>query len=199
MARIITETNSNRKDIILKNAAALFRRNGFKSSSMRELADSLNIEAPSLYNHFRSKAELLRGICFSVAEDFTTHIVSVNASTASSHEKVTGLISFHIKKMHSEFDNVYVSNHEWKHLQPEDLEHFLSQRRQYENVMTSIITAGIKSKELRTQNPRVTVLTILSAVRGLEFWQRHKKELSIKELEQEMISLLIGGIINTAP
>lgn len=195
MARILLDTNSNRKEIILKHAAALFRKNGFRAASMRELAETLNIEAPSLYNHFGSKAHLLAEICFSVAQDFTGHMDSVCASQLSAAQQMEEIILFHIKKMSAEFDKVYVSNHEWKHLGNEDLQKFLLQRRRYENAMTEIINNGIKNKELRKQNTRITVLTILSAVRGLEFWQRHKKELSTKELETEMVTLLLRAIV----
>ncbi len=195
MARIKILSNSNRKEIILKNAAALFRKRGYKAASVRELAERLDIEAPSLYNHFRSKAELLKKICFSTMVDFTGHIDMVVASKESNVKKTEALIRFHIQKMYNDFDFVYVANHEWKHLPKEDLELFLSQRKEYERRMIEIIIEGINKKEFRKSHPQITVLTILSAVRGLEFWQRHKKELSITELEDHMVHHLINGII----
>jgi hypothetical protein len=36
---------------------------------------------------------------------------------------------------------------------------------------------------------------MLSAVRGLEYWQRNKKEISINELEKNMTEQLLNGII----
>ena len=39
------------------------------------------------------------------------------------------------------------------------------------------------------------VLTILSAVRGLEFWQRHKKNISAQVLEDTMVDHLLNGIV----
>ncbi len=52
-----------------------------------------------------------------------------------------------------------------------------------------------KKKELQNIHPHVAVLTILSAVRGLEFWQRHKKELSIEVLENNIVNHLLHGLI----
>ncbi len=195
MARIKIVSNSNRKEIILKNAAALFRKRGFKAASVRELAERLDIEAPSLYNHFRSKAELLKKICFSIMVDFTRNIETVASSDTGSVQKIEMLIRFHIQKMHTDFDFVYVANHEWKHLPKDDLELFLAQRKEYERRMIEIVAQGMDKKEIRKSHPQITVLTILSAVRGLEFWQRHKKELSITELENNMLHHLINGII----
>ena len=52
----------------------------------------------------------------------------------------------------------------------------------------------LQKKELKNINPYVAVLTILSAVRGLEFLQRHKKNISATELENDMVTHLLKGI-----
>ena len=78
MAKIKSTANGTKKDAIIKKAAALFRNKGFKATSMRELAEKIGVEAPSLYNHIGSKSELLQAICFKVAEDFTLHLQAYN-------------------------------------------------------------------------------------------------------------------------
>ena len=70
MARIQTEKDVSRKEVILKASAKLFREKGYKAASMRDLAVKVGVEAASLYNHIRSKAELLHDICFNVANVF---------------------------------------------------------------------------------------------------------------------------------
>ncbi|MFX9050258.1 helix-turn-helix domain-containing protein, partial [Acinetobacter baumannii] len=67
MGRIKTESNISRKEVIIEKAAILFKEKGFKAASMRELADIVGVEAASLYNHIKSKNELLNIICFDVA------------------------------------------------------------------------------------------------------------------------------------
>ena len=54
---------------------------------------------------------------------------------------------------------------------------------------------GILKKEFKNIHPQVAVLTILSAVRGLEFWYRHKKNIKIKELESNILDHLLNGLI----
>ena len=74
MAKIKSGKNASKKDIILKKAALLFKTKGFNAASMRELAEAVGVEAPSLYNHIGSKSELLQAICFKVAIEFTTQL-----------------------------------------------------------------------------------------------------------------------------
>jgi len=194
MAKIKAISNGTKKDAILKKAAALFRKKGFAATSMRELAENIGVEAPSLYNHIGSKAELLRDICFHTGQGFTNHLNEISEHDGSASGKLEALIRFHIKMMLLSFDEVYVSNHEWKQLPDPYRSNFLQVRRNYEKKMQQIIEKGIDEKEFRDLNSQVTVLTILSALRGVEFWQRNKKEISSEELENSIVEHLLKGL-----
>lgn len=195
MAKIKAAANGTKQDAITKKAAALFRKKGFKATSMRELAENIGVEAPSLYNHIGSKSELLQNICFKIANDFTVQLQLVEDSKQKTIQKLEELIRFHIHMMLDSFDEVFVANHEWKHLEEPYLSNFLNQRKLYESRMVQLVRDGIKKKELKNIHPHVAVLTILSAVRGLEFWQRHKKELVAEELENNIVNHLLNGLI----
>ena len=126
MARIKTEKNISRKDVIVSKAAVLFREKGFKAASMRDLAESVGVEAASLYNHIKSKIELLHEICFGVANRFMHNMEEVESESISSIAKVEKLLRFHISEMVHHYEAVYVSDREWKHLKRE---HFTGSKR----------------------------------------------------------------------
>ena len=195
MAKIKIESNGSIKDKILVNAAELFRKKGFAAASVRELAEALGIEAPSLYNHIGSKAELLQEVCFEVAKDYTIHMEQVLQSKKNAADKIAEIIRFHVRKLSTDFDKVFVSEHEWKRLPQKSLEEFLAQRKLYENNMIDFVKEGIAKKIFKNLLPSIAVLAILSAVRGLELRQRHKNEFTIEELEETMIQHLLHGII----
>jgi TetR/AcrR family transcriptional regulator, cholesterol catabolism regulator len=194
MAKIKPGKNASKKDVITQKAAALFKSKGFSSASMRELAEAVGVEAPSLYNHIGSKSELLQDICFKVANAFTLYLDTVENTPANHATRLEQIIRFHIRMMLDLFDEVYVANHEWKHLKEPYLSNFLIQRRGYEKRLISLLENGIAAKEFKPTNPYVAVLTILSAVRGLEFWQQHKKNISSQVLEDDMVNHLLKGI-----
>ncbi|RYF91521.1 MAG: TetR/AcrR family transcriptional regulator [Chitinophagaceae bacterium] len=196
MAKIKSAGTLTKKDSIVKAAAALFRTRGYKATSMRELALSMGVEAPSLYNHIGSKSELLQCICFKVANAFQGHLQQVENLQASPVVKLEKLIRFQIQMMLQAFDEVYVSNHEWRYLEEPHHSDYLQQRKTYEQRMVMLITEGKGQNLLKDVHPQVAVLTILSAVRGLELWQRYKKELDAAVLENNMVNQLLTGIIN---
>ncbi len=196
MTKIRAGRHGTKKDTIIQKAAALFRIKGFNAASMRELADSMGVEAPSLYNHIGSKSEILQAICFSIAEQFTTHLLWTEQTEMTGLSRLEAVIRFHIRMMLEHYDEVYVANHEWKCLKEPYLGNFLNQRRQYEKRLAAWVETGIRKKEFRVANPYVAVLTFLSALRGLELWLRHKKNFSADELKNDMVNLLLRGLIN---
>ncbi|MCG9899466.1 MAG: TetR/AcrR family transcriptional regulator [Sediminibacterium sp.] len=194
MGRIQVDNKASRKDVIIQKAATLFKEKGYQAASMRELAESVGVEAASLYNHIHSKTELLHIICFHVANTFTDHMDIVEASKTSAIEKVEQLLRFHIKRMVQDYEQVYVSDREWKHLAEPYLSNFQNQRRTYRKRFASIIQAGIKAGSIKKIDAATAVLIMLHAISGIESWHRSKAKINGKELEEQMISILIGGL-----
>jgi len=62
----------SKKELIIQEAALIFKQKGYSATSMRELAEKVGMEAASLYNHIRSKDEILEEICFKVANQYVS-------------------------------------------------------------------------------------------------------------------------------
>ena len=196
MGKIIAGKNGSKKDVITRKASALFRKKGFPATSMRDIAEAIGIEAPSLYNYIESKNEILKDICFRIAKSFTDYLREVELSPKSNLTKIESIIRFHISMMIEEYESVYISNHEWKHLPEPFLSDFMNRRRNYRSRLAAILQKGIDKKEIRPVNSYVSVLTILSAINGIEGWQKSGKKVDAKLLEENMIKILIEGLRN---
>ncbi len=198
MARIIIDKNSSRKEVILTKAASLFREKGYKAASMRDLAESVGVEAASLYNHIKSKTELLHEICFGVANRFMHKMEEVEGEKISPIEKIEALIRFHIDEMILHYEEVYVMDREWKHLSDPYLSNFQNQRRMYRKRFAAIIEQGISLKNIKPIDASTAVLILLHAIGGIESWHRSTQKISAEALTANMISILIGGIAASA-
>jgi AcrR family transcriptional regulator len=194
MGRIKTESNGSRKDVIIEKAATLFKEKGFKATSMRELADIVGVEAASLYNHIKSKNELLNIICFAVANRYTQKLDEIEAEKVTSINKIEKLLRYHIQGMIYHFDEVYVSDREWKHLDNPYLANLQTQRRTYRKRFAALIEEGIKKREIKKIDAPTAVLIMLHAISGIESWHRSKQKISGKELEENMVTIMIDGL-----
>ena len=194
MAKIRSRKNSTKKEVIIEKASKLFREKGFGAASMRDLAEHVGVEAASLYNHIQSKSEILQSICFKVANEFISHLDAVEVSVQPTLKKMEMIIRFHIRMMLDQYEYVYISDHEWRHLPEPYLSNFLNQRRNYRKSLGDLIEQGIARGEIKMLEPYVAVLTILSAISGIESWQRSRKQISAETLETNMVKYLIDGL-----
>ena len=188
------QKKSTKKEIILEKAAVMFREKGFSATSMRDLAESVGIEAASLYNHIQSKSQILQEIVFRAADDCNQHLDKLTEENAACSVKIESIIRFHVQMMLNRFEDYHVMTHEWIHLSEPHLSNFINQRRTYVQKLESIVDECIQKKEFKPILPYVAVLTILSAVRGLEFWHRSQKKITPAELEENMVTHLISGL-----
>jgi len=194
MAKIQSKKNSTKKEVIIEKASKLFREKGFGAASMRDLAEHVGVEAASLYNHIQSKAEILQTICFKVANEFMTNLEQVESSSQSTLKKMEAIIRLHIRMMLDQYEHIYIADHEWRHLPEPYLSNFLNQRRSYRKRLADIIEDGIARGEMKHIDPYVAVLTILSAISGIDSCQLSSKSTRAEALESNMVKYLIEGL-----
>jgi len=190
----IERKKASKKGLILQRAATMFRERGFAASSMRDLAETVGIEAASLYNHIRSKNEILESICFDVANIFNEKIQEVESGRQSNINKIESLLRFHIEQMVDNYENVIVSDREWRHLDEPYRANFQNQRRTYRKRFAAIIEDGIVKGEIRRIDAATAVLIMLHAINGIESWHRSKAKMNADELANNMIRILIDGL-----
>jgi AcrR family transcriptional regulator len=161
---------------------------------MRDLAEAVGVEAASLYNHIKSKSELLHELVFNVANRFVLKMDEIESEPISSLQKMEKLLRFHISEMIHHYEEVYVSDREWKHLSDPYLSNYQNQRRVYRKRIAAIIEEGIRNKEIKAIDAPTVVLIFLHAVSGIESWHRSTKKINATELEQNMVAILIDGL-----
>lgn len=194
MAKKLLPGQVNRKEQILEKATILFHQKGYQGASMRELATQMGMEAASLYNHIANKESLLQDICFGMATVYNAHLDAVENLNIAPLQKVEKMVRFHINKMLSDFEAVYVTNRDWKHLKEPLLGNFLHQRKAYEKRFSALVEQALYAGEVQGIHPHAAVLTILSAVRGIEFWHRNPRNISAAQLQEDMVRILLNGL-----
>jgi TetR/AcrR family transcriptional regulator, cholesterol catabolism regulator len=194
MAKIKSKINGTKKEVIVEAATRLFREKGFKAASMRDLAEAVGVEAASLYNHIQSKEELLQEICFKVANEFNQKCEEIEGSELSNIQKVEAMLRFHIRQMFQQYELVIVADRDWKHLSEPYLSNYHNQRRNYRKRLAGMIELGIENKEIKPIDAPTVVLIMLHAVNGIESWHRSKEKISARQLEENMVLIMIEGL-----
>ena len=182
-----------RKDEIIQTSAILFQKKGFSAVTMRDIAKAMGIKAASLYNHIKSKQEILSEIIISLAEQFTEQMKIIKDSENSSIDKLKQIVTLHVNITSNNQFGMASLNSDWMHLEAE-LEYYLKLRRNYENDLRSIIEKGIEELELIDGNSEVMLFSMLSTLRSLYIWLPKKEDLDIQKFTNELNLILIKGI-----
>lgn len=185
----------NRKTEIITVSAKLFKEKGYSAVTMRDIAQALDIKAASLYNHIKSKQEILVLIIIEIAEQFTNTINQVVISDETSIKKIEKIIQLHIDITLENPDALACLNNDWMHLTTIDLAYFIKMREDYEANFRTIIKQGIDNNEIKKLNIEVIIFSTLSTLRTLYLWYGKKKTIKPHELKQNMIHVLLNGII----
>ncbi|MBH8556647.1 TetR/AcrR family transcriptional regulator [Hymenobacter negativus] len=184
----------NKRQIILDEAAKLFKLKGFGGTSMRDLAGEVGMEAASMYNHIKSKDEILEHLCFHVSNTYIAQLAEVEQMAGSNGDKLKELLRRHINLMLEDGAAVSVANNDWKYLTDNKLEQFKAARKQYEKGFAALIENGIAAGEFQPVNASVALFTILSAVRWVELWYRPGRGVTAQQLEEDIMTILLNGL-----
>lgn len=196
MAKIKTNENSSKREIIIVQAAKLFKEKGYKAASMRELASALGVEAASLYNHIESKNDLLNAICMNVANRYTSNINSIESEQSTVIKKFEKLLRFHVKEMMVNYEEVYVMDHDWRNMEEPHLSEYREMRRNYRKQFASVVQKGIDQKEIKPIDANSIVMISINAIAAVDQWHRIVHKVNSKDLEDNIVTILVDGIKN---
>ena len=103
-----------RQQEILNVALELFYKRGFADTSMRDIAEVINVKAASLYAHIKSKEEIMEWISDDVSNRFMKRYNDLKNPNLSPLEKVKILVVNHLTAMYNNvkmfdvfFTNIY--------------------------------------------------------------------------------------------
>jgi len=185
----------DRKTEIINVAAKLFKEKGYSAITMRDIAQAMDIKAASLYNHIKSKQEILVLIIIEIAEEFTNTMNQVVNSSETTIKKIEKIIQLHLNITLRDANALACLNNDWMHLADAELTYFIKMREDYEENFRTIVQKGIADGEIKNLNLEVIIFSTLSTLRTLYLWYGKKKSPEPAVLKSNMIQVLLNGIV----
>lgn len=189
------EGNNPRRDYIILKAAEIMRNQGYAGATMRDIAREVGMEVSSLYNHIRSKHDILATICFSIGDEYITGLDTILDRETAYPEKLSCIIGLHIDLAARHKDLMIVFEEEWKHLQDEDLKKFKSMRAYYEKKLENFFRLGMEQGKFKNMDDRTMLLTFLSSIKWLNYFFKDKNNYDIAVLKREVMALISHGLL----
>lgn len=188
----------SRKQQILEEAARLFRKKGFKGTSLQQIAQAVGMESPSLYNHIKSKQELLSILLMENARQFNQRIQEIHEAQLSALEKVDRVISLHIELTVQNPDAMSLMLNEWTHLEDKERLEYARLRDSYEAQFKDILEESMNAGEMVQMDVNFMMFMILSTLRSLYAWCAKYRDYNRLELESYLKQGILKGILKKA-
>lgn len=185
--------NKSRWDEILATAARLFRENGYRATTMEDIARELGITKPALYYYINTKHDLLYAICESAMDLLTRGEREIENAPGGVEDKLKKLVTFHVNMFskYGDITNVYLVDE--NELPPEQREKIRSQSREYETIYRRLLEQGVSEGRFREMDIPVVVRAISGMCNWLSTWYRPDGDLTADEIAEIFCELLLNG------
>jgi AcrR family transcriptional regulator len=177
---------------VTREAARLFAEKGYHGTSIGDLAGALGVQKGSLYHHIDSKQGLLRELALEGAVAFHLALDGIPEALPPA-EKLRLALRAHLRVVAEQLEVATVFVREWRYLEGEARERFVSERRRYEQRLGDLVREGRELGALRSDlDDQTAVLLLLSAANWAYTWLRPGRDTD--ELADRFFDLLLDGI-----
>lgn len=164
---------NNRREAVLDAAAALFRRQGYAATTMRDIAADAGMLAGSLYYHFSAKSALLLAVYEEGVRRITaavdTAVAKVQKSGGGPWAQLEAALAAHLESLLDEGDYAQVMIRDLPADDPDLSAAMIGLRDDYENRFRNLVAA----LPLDDEQDRVWVrLILLGAANWSKTWYR---------------------------
>jgi AcrR family transcriptional regulator len=186
---------------VLDTALTLFAERGYHGTALSQIAEALEVRTPSLYNHMRSKQELLQTI---VADTVRAVLDDFHTATEGRTEAVDRLyhaVLVYARRHATHRREAIVVNRDTSSLQEPFRSRMQAVRREHEHALRSIITDGVAAGRFVVDSPALASFAIREMCVSIARWYQVDGPIGPEQVAREYteFALNIVGLGRIGP
>ncbi|MEO1201181.1 MAG: TetR/AcrR family transcriptional regulator [Pseudomonadota bacterium] len=185
------------RDRLLAAAAHCFNHKGYSGTSLKDVAQRLNLTDAALYYYVKNKEELVYQ-CYLRAADVGREAMQRACEDGSDGlDKVVRYLRYHVELMVGERGPVAIMS-EIPALTPEHREHVLELSRQHSTAFEALLDEGIDDGSVLPCDVRMTGNAIMGSINWIPKWHHGDPDVA-RQIVQEFPAILSTGLAARAP
>ena len=168
----MTRSTTVSRGTVLATARDLFAVQGYRGTSMKDIAEALEVRAPSLYNHVSSKQEILFAIMDSAMDRAQDALDAALAGVDDVSERLRRATESLVLDFLRFPNEVTICNVEVRSLDADTRPAIIAKRDRYGRGVREIIQAGCASGRFTTESAQLASYAILEMGNGAKAWFR---------------------------
>lgn len=172
-------------DAVLDAALTVFAARGYHGTAVSQIAADLGIRTPSLYNHMRSKQELLETIVERTLDDVLADFMRAVVGVTDPVERLRRAVRVYALRHATHRREALVVNRDTTSLPEPALSRMRERRRDHERAVRSVIGDGIAAGMFRVDSPALASFAILEMCVSIARWFREDGARSAEQVADE--------------
>ncbi|WP_165243422.1 TetR/AcrR family transcriptional regulator [Corynebacterium lizhenjunii] len=174
--------NQKRRDQIANAALILFDARGYHATSMEDIAKAVGMRASSLYNHFRSKQELLAEVAINAMEELLRFNATAIAGIDNPVDKLAAAMRSHVIFHTTHARAARVINTEIGSLEEPHHSVVIELRRDYVSRWMKIVHDGMATGVFQANDVKISCWALIDMGIGVSKWYAEDGQYSPEEL-----------------
>jgi len=189
-----TEQRRLKRDIVLKVAAACFNEKGISGTSLKDVANKLDITDAALYYYVKNKEELVT-LCYMRALDLGEDALDRALEQGETClERLQLYIRYQIAEVCGERGPVAILS-EVPSLKPEHQRLIRARSSAHTKRITQLLIDGIAEGSIYTSDPAITCNAILGAVNWMPKWYKPGAAPAGEQIAEGFVQAFTCGLL----
>lgn len=187
------DQRKRKREAVLRAAASAFNRRGYANTSLDEIAATLGVSKPTLYQYFASKQEILYRCHLLALDQGDAGVALAKISKASGLEKLVIYLQTYMRGFFGEIGAGPVLT-DVDSLTPTNRKKVVERRARISAAATGFIVQGVKDGSIVNCDPKLASLFALSVVNWMAYWYREDGPNTPDEIMSTFMALFRSGL-----
>jgi AcrR family transcriptional regulator len=188
-----TQQRTEKREAVLRQAAALFAERGYAAVSMSDLAERLQMTKPTLYYYFRSKDEMLLAVKRRGLEEIYSAIDAAYALRGTGLERLQSLFLRYTEIMASDFGRCLITVNR-SDLDPAARRKVQGEEKAGEERILRLFAEGMSDGSIKTQDVKIAYQAVFGMLNWIAVWYKDHGPVGRDQMIAQVTSLVLDGI-----
>ena len=188
-----------RRQQIIEASIDIFYEHGYHKASIRDISERMGITKAAIYYHFRDKGEILYTIVDRATNELLVAFESALIEKKDPIENLRNLILKQIYFLKSQRKKVKILVDDLKFLDGTYKKLIKDKQKTIFHLYRANLENLQKQGKLRNFNVTTATFGIFGMINWLDHWFRPEKELSIEQVAEDIVNILLYGLLSEVP
>ncbi|RVW09715.1 TetR/AcrR family transcriptional regulator [Prescottella agglutinans] len=177
---------------IMAASAKLFYERGYAATSIRDIAEAVDISSSTMYHHFKNKQEVLHAIVTQFMTDFVAEMDEIlRDKTLAPTDRIRQTVRKHIEFSDDRRPELLVGNPIRNALDADQQREGIRLQSAYHDAVRDTIKDGVDSGEFDVPDVAVATMAVLDMLNGVREWFTPRGTLTRDALVERYVCLVL--------